>query len=120
MEPILLENLIAVAVADKQVLFVREEDKNNEQALGLMAICDNSMLCSFGLVQQYLKFWDLEVLEDNPTLHEYYQDRVGKTFNGEAIYNMLTEFKAQLERWEKMDNRWEFETSGTFNYKDNE
>ena len=31
MEPILLENLIAVAVADKQVLFVREEDKNNEQ-----------------------------------------------------------------------------------------
>ena len=59
MEPILLENLIAVAVADKQVLFVREEDKNNEQALGLMAICDNSMLINIHLILMNSQFMNI-------------------------------------------------------------
>ena len=48
-EPILLEDLIAVAVDGNSILFVRELDKDNVQALGVMVETDNSMCCQFGL-----------------------------------------------------------------------
>lgn len=116
MEPILLEKLIAVAICDSVVLFVREEDKDKEDALGLLVFCDNTMRCQVGLVQKFMKTWAFDIIEDKKILHEYYQDRIGKTFQGIAIYNMLTMFGEQLEEWESMENRWGFEISGIFDF----
>lgn len=116
MEPILIEDLIAVAVSGKAVLFVREEDKDNSQALGMMVYCDNSMKCSFGLVQTYLKFWEMDIVEDNPVLHEYYQERIPQTFQGVSIYNMMTEFKLQLEKWVALEDKWLFESTEIYNF----
>lgn len=116
MEPVLLEDLVAVATTDEVTLYVRQEDKDKQDALGLLVFCDNSMTCLIGLVQKILKTWPLDILEDDKVLHEYYQDRIGKTFQGISIYNMLTMFKENLEKWETMENRWEFETSGTFDF----
>lgn len=116
MEPILIEDLIAVAVSGKAVLFVREEDKDNPQALGMMVYCDNSMKCSFGLVQTYLKFWEMDIVEDNPVLHEYYQERIPQTFQGVSIYNMMTEFKSQLEKWVALEDKWLFESTEIYNF----
>ena len=116
MEPVLLEDLVAVATLDSGALYVRQEDKDKEDALGLLVFCDNSMTCQVGLVQVFLKTWPLDILEDNKILHEYYQDRIGKTFQGISIYNMLTMFKENLEKWESMENRWKFETSEVFDF----
>jgi len=116
MEPILVEDLVAVAAVDDAVLYVRQEDKDKQDALGLLVFCNNSMSCLVGLVQKILKTWPLDTLEDNKTLHEYYQDRIGKTFQGISIYNMLTMFKENLEKWESMENRWMFETSEIFDF----
>lgn len=116
MEPVLIEDLIAVAVSGKAILFVREEDKDNPQALGMLVYCDNSMTCSFGLVQTYLKFWEMDIVEDNSVLHEYYQERIPQTFQGVSIYNMMTEFKSQLEKWEVLEDKWLFESTEIYNF----
>lgn len=113
-EPVLLENLIAVAVDGKSVLYVRKEDKDNVQAVGMMIETDNSMCCQFGLVQRFLKFRMMDIVPDNADLHEYYQARIAKTFETVAIYNMETEFRRQLEAWEKLENKWEFEFSAMY------
>ena len=116
MEPVLIEDLIAVAVSGKAILFVREEDKDNPQALGMLVYCDNSMTCSFGLVQTYLKFWEMDIVEDNSVLHEYYQERIPQTFQGVSINNMMTEFKSQLEKWEVLEDKWLFESTEIYNF----
>lgn len=117
MEHILVENLVAVAALDELVLFVREEDKDREDALGMLVYCDNSMRCSFGLVQKILKFYPLDILEDSLILHEYYQSRIGKTFNGEAIYKMMSTFASQIENWSNQEDKWDFETTPVIEYK---
>lgn len=114
MEPILIENLISVAIADKCILFVREQDKEKQDALGIMVQCDGTMSYSFGLVQQYMKFWTLDILEDNKSLQEYYQDRISKTFQGKNIYQMLTNFAEQIEKWNNLENKYEFESTLIF------
>ena len=113
-EPILLEDLIAVAVDGKSILFVREVDKDNEQAVGVMVETDNSMCCQFGLVQRYLKFRMMDIIQDNADLHDYYRTRIAQTFQPTAIYNLETEFRHQLELWEALKNKWDFEFSKVF------
>lgn len=120
MKPILIEDLVAVATYGKMVLYVRDEDKERPDALGMFVFCDGSWTCFFGLVQKILKFWAVDILEhyDDPSVKEYYQDRIGKTFYGDAVYEMETEFRNQLEKWESLDNRWMFETTEYFNYRE--
>jgi hypothetical protein len=117
-EPILLEDLIAVAVDGKSVLYVRKEDKDNVQALGAMVETDNSMCCQFGLVQKFLKFRMMDVLQDSAILHEYYQTKIAQTFQPVAIYNLETEFKNQLEKWEQLENKWDFDFSKEFDFSE--
>ena len=117
-EPILLEDLISVAVDGKSILFVREQDKDNEQAVGVMVETDNSMCCQYGLVQRFLKFRMMNIIQDNIDLHDYYRTRIPQTFQPLAIYNLESEFRQQLEAWEKLDNKWDFEFSKVFDFSD--
>lgn len=117
-EPVLLEDLIAVAVDGKSILFVREQDKDNEQAVGVMVETDNSMCCQYGLVQRFLKFRMMDIIQDNADLHDYYRTRIPQTFQPMAIYNMESEFRQQLEAWKKLDNKWDFGFSKVFDYSD--
>lgn len=116
MEHILMEDLIAVAVEGKTVLYVREQDKDREDALCILVNCDNSMSYAFGLVQKFLKFGGFDVLADDRLIHEYYQDRISKTFQGEAIYQMENDFANYIEEWSNLENRWLFKTTPLFKY----
>ena len=113
-EPVLLEDLIAVAVDGKSILFVREQDKNNEQAVGVMVETDNSMCCQFGLVQRFLKFRMMDIVQNNADLHDYYRTRIAQTFQPTAIYNLETEFRRQLDIWEALKNKWDYEFTKVF------
>ena len=114
MEHILMEDLIAVAMVGKIVLYVREQDKDREDALCILVHCDNSMSYAFGLVQKFLKFGGFDVLADDRLIHEYYQDRISKTFRGKAIYQMMNDFANHIEEWSNLENRWLFETTPLF------
>lgn len=120
MEHILVENLVAVATLGKLVLYVREQDKDNEQALGMLVNTDNSMSYSFGLVQKILKFGEYDILKDDKILQEYYQDRIGKTFQGNAIYQMMSNFAEQIDIWSKLEDKWSFETTDETKYMSDE
>ena len=114
MEHILIENLIAVAMEGKTVLYVREQDKDREDALCILVNCDNSMSYAFGLVQKFLKFGGFDVLADDKLIYEYYQDRISKTFQGRAIYQMMNDFANHIEEWSNLENRWLFKTTPLF------
>ena len=113
-EPVLIEDLVAVAVDGKSILFVREQDKENVQAVGVMVETDNSMCCQFGLVQHFLKFRMMDIVQDKADLHEYYRTRITQTFQLTAINNLETEFRRQLAAWDSLENKWDFTFSKVF------
>lgn len=114
-EPIILEDLIAVAVDGNSILFVRELDKDNVQALGVMVETDNSMCCQFGLLQRFLKFRMMDMVPAvDEQLQEDYRQKIAQTFQPTAIYNLETEFRRQLEIWEALENKWDYEFTKLF------
>lgn len=112
MELFNLDELVPVAyLADDEnnVMFVRKGDEENLQAVALRVRTDGSQWYAFGLLGLFFDNCPLVAIDQDAKLTvEYYADKIGRTFTGDNILDLLTMYRDELEKWEKLENKWDY------------
>lgn len=110
MERIFLEELVPIGlIDDKDLFFVLEKDaKEGEDPIFCLRVwCDGSMSYGFGILQKFAKFLPITEIDfGKDLLREYYQNRISKTFNGDSIYQMMSDFQEEYNKMNSLDNKW--------------
>lgn len=112
MEEIYFEDLIPIgALSYQDIIFTMPEFINSapmKPTFCMRVFCDNTMSICFGLYERFSKFAPFEEIENSPILKEFYRDRISKTFNGYAIFNMMQRYAQERKKFRTLGNKWDY------------
>lgn len=104
-----IDDLFPVAKgSEKLLLFVRNEDKENPEALAL-EVNLSQRTYSIDLLQRYLKFGNYEEINEDPLVIEWYRSKVDSAMPDEVLVDMVVNFTKEIEKWSKLENKFDYE-----------
>ena len=119
MAEIYYEDLIPIAYLEKKdILFTMKEFISNDlntPTFCMRVFCDGSMKYCFGLMERFSKYAPFDEIEvGEEPISSFLHDRIGKTFNGHAIFNMMQHYSEESFKFQNIEDKWKYSFSEVY------